>query len=189
MVRGAAQIVELENISRQPAGVVDPGIRVQVGVAEVLKRPAVKLIGAASRHDADSHGGCSGTAQIELRCLDSHLRDVLDAWLHHGRAVVETAAAEAIADSGSAVEIGAHHRAAWQVVPSASRASDAARARPARNQKRQAHYVAVQHRKIDDLFGIDGVGQHTRIGFHQRRRAFGAVRSAFSCRLTAINAL
>ena len=87
--------------------VIHPGIGVQIGVLEVFEDAAMVGIGAPPRNHADFHCRRTIPAQIYLRGLDSHLRDVFDARLHHRFSIGETAAAKAVADRRRAIEIGA----------------------------------------------------------------------------------
>ena len=127
-------------------------------------------IGAVAGHHRDAHGRRSRAGEIQLAGRDRHFTDIFDARLHGRGPVLETAAAEAVADSRCAVEIGAHHRAARHVVPGAVIIGKSGIG-PARHQEREAHNIAPVHRKAHHLFGIDGVGELAGRGVHHRRLA------------------
>ena len=95
---------------------LDQVIGVEVGVLEIIEQAAVEFVVAAAGDQGDAHGGYAVAAEIELRGLDSHLGDVFDARLDDGSAVGEATAAEAVADGLRAIELGATHGAARQIV-------------------------------------------------------------------------
>ena len=49
----AAEIIQLDDVSRQPVGIVDPGVGIERRIAEVFEEAAVKSICAPACNHAD----------------------------------------------------------------------------------------------------------------------------------------